>query len=139
MEFLYELVHAKTGRLTRQLFGDQRYDLALAKTGAALAEGDCEQAARTIEQVEGGAHVDAATVAAYRAAIAAGRRLDKDKRIDFHGAEGLESFLGARQSWQYVWATRVYDDVPSGFTIQVFTHDRPATVTLRGLRVERTD
>jgi hypothetical protein len=241
VEFLYELVHAKTGRLTRQLFGDQRYDRALAKTGAALAEGDCEQAARTIEQVEAGAHVDAATVAAYRAAIAAGRRLDKDKRIDFQGAEGLESFLGARQSWQYsgdkfvrrlpanararltfpvgikhgvisgnvdwsdgisyaqivthtralrdpvilrylpnhdvqlirnnvrweqakypagemafrlvyseeadvlqpapgvVWATRVYDDVPSGFTIQVFTHDRPATVTLRGLRVERTD
>jgi hypothetical protein len=101
LEYLYELVHAKTGKLMTPLRSGHKNDLPLAKTGAALAEGDFEEAARTIEQVGRGEHLDAARLATYRAAIAAGRKLVKDKSLHLQGAEGLEIFLGARPLWKY--------------------------------------
>lgn len=100
LEFLYDLVHARTGRLNIQLRSAQRNDLSLAKTAAALAEGDYEQAAKTIEQIDL-EHVDIEKVASYRAAIAAGRELARAKQLDLKGAEGLRLFLGCRPDWRY--------------------------------------
>src|SRR6185437_12576342 len=84
-----------------QLLNSRRNDLGLAKTTAALAEGDYEQAAKTIEQIEPGDHIDIDKVASYRAAIDAGRLLARDKHLDLKGAEGLRPFLGCRTHWQY--------------------------------------
>jgi hypothetical protein len=71
-------------------------DRALAQTGVALARGDFEEAARRIEQIEPGDHLDASKAATYRAAIAAGQKLFRDRRLDLQGAEGLELFVGSR-------------------------------------------
>jgi hypothetical protein len=101
LEFFYDLIHARTGKLMTQLRSPHKNDLALAKTGVALAAGNFEEAARTIERVEPGEHVDRAKVSAYRAAIAAGRKLTQDKSLPLKGAEGLEVFLGARPLWKY--------------------------------------
>ncbi len=95
-EFLYNLVHAKTGRLTTQYNTHLKNDRALAQTGVALGQGDFDEAARTIEQVEPGEHLDANKLATYRAAITAGRKLYRDRRLDLKGAEGLELFVGSR-------------------------------------------
>ncbi len=241
LEFLYNLVHAKTGRLKTQLLASRRNDLGLAKTAAALAEGDYEQAAQAIEQIEKADPVTPDEVESYRAAIAAGRKLARERSLVLKGADGLRPFLGCRPAWQYnedrfvcqlrprlretllfplgirhgtirgtvdwsdgisyaqivahtralrdqvilrylpnnivqlirnntlvqqshrppgpvqfrlvygkeedelqpapgiVWQAGVYDDVPSGFSFQVFTNDRPAKVTIEGLQIQQTD
>jgi hypothetical protein len=243
LDFLYDLVHAKTGKLTTQLRSPRKNDLALARTGAALAEGDCEAAAKALEKIEAADRLDRDKAACYRAALAAGRKLQRDKQIDLKGAEELEAFLGARPRWRHdgdklvcelpaqgrtaltfpvglrhavvsgtlewtegissaqivthtralrdqvilrylpnnsntvelvrngrllnraalppgrlafrlvfdrredllqpaagiVWKAGVYDDVPSGFRIQVHNHNRPTVVTIRDLRIELTD
>ena len=37
------------------------------------------------------------------------------------------------------WQAGVYDDVPGGFSFQIFTTKREATVTISGLHLELTD
>lgn len=243
LEFLYDRVHARTGKLMTKLHWPLKNDRALAQTAAALAEGEEEAAARFLEKVETDNPLDREKAAAYRAAIALGRKLKQDKRLDLKGAEGLEAFLGARPSWRYsgdkfvcqllgqqrtaltfplglrhavihgslewtegisyvqivahthalrdqvslrylaqnnptvelirnrsrlnsagyprgrldfqlaygdrrdilqpakgvVWQAGVYDDVPSGFSIQVYTLDRPATLILSDLHIEQRE
>jgi tetratricopeptide (TPR) repeat protein len=120
LEFLYDLVHAKTGKLMTQLSFPAKNDLALARTGAALAEGRIEQAAEQIERIEPGDHLDNAKVASYRAAIAVGRKLSQEKQIDLKGAEGLEAFLGARPLWKYGGDQFVCTLPPKTWTILTF-------------------
>lgn len=241
LEFFYDLVHAKTGKLMTRLSSPLKNDLALAKMGAALAEGDVEQAAKWIEKIEAGDDRARAQAASYRAALAVGRKLLRDNHVDLQGAEGLEAFVGARPLWKYsgdkfvcslpprgnacltfplglkhgvisgvvegipdlgyaqmvthtraardqvilryqrqklylvrnnyplqeaiqppqepfafrlvydgerdtlqpaagiVWNANVYNDIPSGFRLEFFAADRPATIVLRGLRIERRE
>jgi hypothetical protein len=101
LEFFYNRVHAKTGKLMTQLRSPGRNDLALAKAIVALAEGDWEEAARAIEQAKPGIPYDAERIATYRAAIALGRKLAKEKVLTLKGAEGLAMFPDARPVWQY--------------------------------------
>jgi hypothetical protein len=100
-EFYYDLVHAKAGKLMKQFSSPRKNDLALAQTGAALAEGNVEQAAQWFEKIEAGDHLDRIKVANYRAAIAVGKKLLRDKKYEFRDAEGLEVLVGARPLWKY--------------------------------------
>ena len=79
-QYFLELVQAHTGKLPPRLNG-QPADRALARAGAALADGDLDRAEKELAQVGGGDPHSDRLVERYRGAVALGRRLQADGRV----------------------------------------------------------